>query len=69
MVEEFHRLKQTKLVADYQEKFEELKVLVRKENTSLKKAYLVKVFVRNLKEELGWAVKRFKPSTLKEAYE
>lgn len=68
-VMEFHRLKQMETVEIYQKKFEELKSLVRKMNPGLTEEYLVKVFIGGLKEELSWAVKHLKPTTLKEAFE
>ncbi|CAK7354904.1 unnamed protein product, partial [Dovyalis caffra] len=54
---------------EYQERFKDVKSLVKKMNTSFTEGYLIKVFIGGLKRDLRLAMKRFKPVDLKEAFE
>lgn len=69
VVEEFNKLKQEETVQQYQEKFEELKSLMRTLNFGLSEAYFIPSFISGLNDELRPAVKMQQPQFVKQAAE
>ncbi|KAH0730265.1 hypothetical protein KY289_001453 [Solanum tuberosum] len=69
IVEQFNRLVQTGLVDEFLGKFEDLKVQMLVRNPHLNDAHFLSSFMGALKEEIRFAVKMFKPTTLKLAIE
>lgn len=53
VVEEFNKIRQGGLVADYQRTFEELKALMLNHNPYLTEAYFFSSFISGLNEELS----------------
>ncbi|CAI9102157.1 OLC1v1000379C1 [Oldenlandia corymbosa var. corymbosa] len=68
VVGEFHDLKQTTTVAEYQEKFEELRDLMVERNYGLSEGYLVSSFLSGLKSEVKESIANRKPETLYHAF-
>ena len=68
-IKEFNKLVQTGSVADYLEKFEMLKALVRPTLPHLSDYYYKACFMSGLKEEIVNMVKMSKPETLADAIE
>ncbi|XP_027098929.2 uncharacterized protein [Coffea arabica] len=69
VVEEFNKLHQTGKVEEYQEKFEELKVLMTVKNPHLSEAYFISSFISGLKDEVKTMIKMLRPTSLSEAFE
>lgn len=67
VVIEFTKLTQSQDVNSYQERFDELKSLVRVKNPNLSEEFLTSCFLRGLKEELRVPVQLFKPTELTQA--
>lgn len=67
VVIEFTKLQQNGDVKSYQEKFDELKSLVKVKNPDLSEEFLTSCFLRGLKEELRIPVQLFKPTELNQA--
>lgn len=65
IVEQFNRLVQTGSVDEFLGKFEDLKAQMLVRNPHLNDAHFLYSFVGALKEEISFAVKMFKPTTLK----
>lgn len=65
---EFGKLMQTTTVADYQEKFEELRAVIRAENPGLSERFYINSFISGLKEEIRYQVHMFFPNTLTQAF-
>ncbi|XP_074377041.1 uncharacterized protein LOC141718558 [Apium graveolens] len=59
----FNKLKQTGIVSDYDDQFEELRAQVIARNRGLNKEYFVSSFVSGLKEHIKLAVKMFRPQS------
>lgn len=68
IVEEFHSLKQTDTVAEYQKKFEELRDLMVTMNFGLTEDYFVSSFLSGLKAEIRVLIRKPKPETLYHAF-
>ncbi|CAI9102156.1 OLC1v1000378C1 [Oldenlandia corymbosa var. corymbosa] len=68
IVLEFHDLKQTTNVAEYQEKFQELRDLLVKMNYRLPEGYLISSFLGGLKPEINVSIRGRKPETLCHAF-
>ncbi|CAI9102163.1 OLC1v1000385C1 [Oldenlandia corymbosa var. corymbosa] len=68
IVEEFHNLKQTTTVADYQEKFEELRDLMVKINFKPSEGYFISCFLSGLKPAVKESMENLKPETLYQAF-
>nr|XP_027120832.1 uncharacterized protein LOC113737890 [Coffea arabica] len=69
VVEEFNKLRQSGKVEDYQEKFEELKIMMMIRNPHLDEEYFVSSFISELKDEIKTMIKMLKPMNLSEAFE
>ncbi|CAI9102160.1 OLC1v1000382C2 [Oldenlandia corymbosa var. corymbosa] len=68
IVGEFHHLKQTANVAEYQEKFDELKALMVKMDYGLSQGYLISSFLSGLKPEIKLSIGNRKQETLYHAF-
>ncbi|KAL4303244.1 hypothetical protein GQ457_10G021490 [Hibiscus cannabinus] len=68
IIEEFNKLFQKASVAEYQDKFEELKPFMLQLNANLDEDYFVSSFISGLKEELKHKVKVHEPKSLEDAY-
>ncbi|CAI9102164.1 OLC1v1000386C1 [Oldenlandia corymbosa var. corymbosa] len=68
VVGEFHKLKQTTTVANYQGKFEALRDLMVKMNYGLSEGYLIANFLSGLKSEIKLSIANHKPETLYHAF-
>ncbi|KAL4278859.1 hypothetical protein GQ457_03G027370 [Hibiscus cannabinus] len=68
IIEEFNKLFQKTSVADYQDKFKELKPFMLQLNANLNEDYFVSSFISGLKEELKHKVKVHEPKSLADAY-
>lgn len=62
--DQFNKLKQVSTVADYEYKFEELRVLVLSKNKGFNEEYFIASFNRGLKDQSEGPVKMFRPQTL-----
>ncbi|KAH0748079.1 hypothetical protein KY290_027311 [Solanum tuberosum] len=69
VVEEFNKLSQVGSVDEFLGKFEDLKAQMLIRNPALNEAHFLSSFIGALKEEIRFAVKLFKPITLKIAIE
>lgn len=69
LVAQFHRLRQTTSVQAYMQEFQEIRILLREDNTTLTEQYFIESFVEGLKEEVGKLVILQKPKSLLEAIE
>nr|XP_027120660.1 uncharacterized protein LOC113737665 [Coffea arabica] len=69
IVEEFNKLHQTGKVEEYQERFEELKVLMTMKNPHLSEEYFVSSFISGLKDEIKTMIKMLRPTSLSETFE
>lgn len=69
VVEEFNKLRQGGLVQAYQQRFEELKVLILLSNPTLTEGYFVSSFISTLNNEVRPTVKMFRPKTVQQAIE
>ena len=67
VMEEFNRLKQVGSIAEYLEKFEELKSLMLIKNPSLPSDYFVDSFIGGLDDNVKHFTRAFDPKTLPEA--
>ncbi|KAF5188489.1 hypothetical protein FRX31_021924 [Thalictrum thalictroides] len=67
VVGEFNKLQQTTSVADYQDKFEDLKALMLMKNPKLPEGYFIDSFLSGLKGEIKHHVQMFEPESLKRA--
>ncbi|XP_027107729.1 uncharacterized protein [Coffea arabica] len=68
IIGEFHNLKQTGSVAEYQEKFAELRDLLMTMNYGLTEDYFISSFLSGLKEEIRHVICKPKPETLIHAF-
>ena len=66
IVEEFNKLKQEGSVTDYQERFEELGVLMWNMQPTLTDKYFVPSFISGLKDELRSMVKMMMPTIVRQ---
>ncbi|KAJ3687587.1 hypothetical protein LUZ61_016751 [Rhynchospora tenuis] len=69
VIEEFKHLKQKGSVEEYRVQFEDLRVMMLRENPMYDDAYFKQNFLRGLKEEIKLLVGATNPTTLQEAYE
>jgi hypothetical protein len=69
LVGEFNKLKQWADVESYRNKFEELKLLMQRENPTLDELYFINSYLSGLREDLRLCVLSCRPKTLKETYE
>lgn len=68
-MEEFNNLRQSGTVDEFLVKFEDLKAQILLRNPQPNESHLLSSFLGALKEEIKFAVKMFKPPTLKLAIE
>ncbi|KAL3516050.1 hypothetical protein ACH5RR_022952 [Cinchona calisaya] len=68
IVKEFHNLKQTDTVKEYQDKFEKFRDLLMKINYGLTENYFISSFLSGLKAEIRLLVRKPKPETLYHAF-
>ncbi|XP_071932407.1 uncharacterized protein [Coffea arabica] len=68
IIGEFHNLKQTGSVAEYQEKFAELRDLLMTMDYGLTEDYFISSFLSGLKEEIRRVIRKPKPETLIHAF-
>lgn len=66
-VDEFNKLSQTGAVDEFPGRFEDLKAQTIIKNPALTEAHFLSSFIGALKEEIKFAVRMFKPTTLKDA--
>ncbi|KAF5190358.1 hypothetical protein FRX31_020067 [Thalictrum thalictroides] len=64
IIGDFNKLEQISTVADYQNRFEELKALVLLKNKHLKEEYFVDSFISGLKDEIKHQVQMFHPKEM-----
>lgn len=69
VVEELNKLQQTCTIDEFLGKFEDLKTQMLIRNPALNEAHFLSNFVGALKKEIRFAVKMFKPTSLKVAIE
>ncbi|KAF3649019.1 hypothetical protein FXO38_17877 [Capsicum annuum] len=69
VVEEFNKLSQTGTIDEFLGRFEDLKAQMLIRNPALNEAHFLSSFIGALKEEIRFAIKMFKPTTLKGAIE
>ncbi|CAL1393844.1 unnamed protein product [Linum trigynum] len=69
VVAEFNKLRQRGSLADYQEKFEELRSLMSRFNPALDEIYFINSFISGLDEELRPVLHMWKPQTLADAFQ
>lgn len=60
----FNKLKQTSSVAEYEDRFEELRAMVLYNNRGFTEEYFVSSFLSGLKEHIKASVRLFRPQTL-----
>jgi len=68
IIGQFHNLKQTSIVPEYIDKFEEFMGLVKRNNPSLPEDYFVSSFIAGLKDFIQHHLQCHKPSTLTQAF-
>lgn len=68
IIAEFHNLKQTGTVTEYQEKFVELRDFLMTVNYGLTEDYFISSFLSGLKEEIRCSIRKPKPETLIHAF-
>ncbi|CAI9102158.1 OLC1v1000380C1 [Oldenlandia corymbosa var. corymbosa] len=68
VVGEFHKLKQTSTVEEYEEKFVKLRDLMVKMNCGLSEGYLISCFLSGLKSGIKHSIANRKPETLYHAF-
>lgn len=68
VIGQFHTLKQTRSIADYIDKFEELMGLAKGNNPSLLEDYFICSFVSGLKDSIQHHLQCHKPTSLNQAY-
>lgn len=68
VIGEFNKIKQLGTIEEYQERFEDLKLLMLAENPNFTRAYFLLSFVGELQEELKSMVRVLKPAILLEAF-
>lgn len=64
IVDEFNKLKQENSLMEYQERFEELRPIMLRENPHFNEYYFISYFISGLNEELKPMIKLFKPQNL-----
>lgn len=69
IVEELNKLVQTCIINEFLAKFEDLKAQMILKNLALDEFHFLSNFIGALKEEIKYAVKMFKPTTLSHAIE
>lgn len=62
--DQFNKLKQVGTVADYEDRFEELRALVLSKNKGFNEDYFISSFISGLKDHIKGSVKMFKPQSL-----
>lgn len=65
--DQFNKLKQICTVADYEDKFEELRALVLSKTKGFNEEYFTASFISGLKDHIKGSVKMFRPQTLGDA--
>ncbi|XP_074343112.1 uncharacterized protein LOC141680927 [Apium graveolens] len=63
----FNKLKQTSTVADYEDRFEELRAMVLHKNRGFTEEYFVSSFLSGLKDHIKASVRMFRPHSLVDA--
>lgn len=69
VIGDFYKLTQEGTLSDYQEQFEELRLMMLKINLMLDEAYFISSFISGLNEELRPIIKLYKSQTLSITYE
>lgn len=65
--DQFNKIKQTGTIADYEDKFEELRALVLSKNRGFNEEYFISSFISGLKDNIKGSVKMFRPQSLSDA--